>query len=128
MEEQSVCSSCLRDDGTLKETDPNILNTTNGPLSGEMVEACLETACPAGVFQDPDTPPVASPVHVSQSVAQRAGHVVLEDKELVLLENHEPELKFHNYQFIRGQGQCSLLNRRIGFIPGRSLCQNVSNI
>ncbi|XP_049913724.1 F-box only protein 30-like [Epinephelus moara] len=122
IEEQSVCSSCLRE----KETDPKILNTINGPLSGEVV-ACQETACPAEVkddmsavvSQEPDTPPMASPVHVSQGVAQRAGHVVLEDRGLVLLENHGPERKFHNYQFFRGQ--CSLPNGRIGFIPGRSL-------
>ncbi|KAL7388487.1 hypothetical protein ABVT39_014923 [Epinephelus coioides] len=122
IEEQSVCSSCLRE----KETDPKILNTINGPLSGEVV-ACLETACPAEVkddmsavvSQEPDTPPMASPVHVSQGVAQRAGHVVLEDRGLVLLENHGPERKFHNHQFFRGQ--CSLPNGRIGFIPGRSL-------
>lgn len=37
IEEQSVCSRCLRE----KETDPKILNTINGPLSGEVVP-CLE--------------------------------------------------------------------------------------
>ncbi|XP_045916849.1 F-box only protein 30-like [Micropterus dolomieu] len=128
MEEQSVCSSCLRGNGALKGADPRILNTTDGPLSGA-VEASVETACPvevehdrnAGVVQEPVTPSMASPVHVSQGVAQRAGHVVLEDRGLVLLERHGPEHKFHNYQFFRGQGQWSLPNGRIGFIPDRSL-------
>lgn len=128
MEEQSVCSSCLRGHGALKGTDVKISNTTNGPLSGEM-EAFPETTCPievqddmnAGVSQEPVTPPAASPGHVSHGVAQRASHVVLEDRGLVLLEKHGPERKFHNYQFVRGQGQCSLPNGRIGFIPGRSL-------
>ncbi|XP_051264476.1 F-box only protein 30 [Dicentrarchus labrax] len=128
MEEQSVCSSCLKGNGALKGTDKKILNTTNGPLSGAM-EASLETArsvveqddMKAGVSQEPVTPPMASPVHVSQGVTQRAGHVVLEDRGLVLLENHGTERKYHNYQFFRSQGQCSLLNGRIGFIPDRSL-------
>ncbi len=123
-EEQSVCSSCLRGNGALKGTDLKILNATNGPLSGEMEAS--QTASPVEVQDhknawEPVTPPMASPGHVSQGVAQRAGHVVLEDRGLVLLENHEPERKFHNYQFFRGQGQYSLPNGRIGFNPDRSL-------
>lgn len=116
IEEQSVCSSCLRGNGALKGTDEKILNATNGPLSGE-VEPSVETACldmNAGVSQEPVSPPMASPIHVSQGVAQRAGHVVL-------LENHGPERRFHNYQFYRGQGQYLLPNGRIGFIPERPL-------
>ncbi|XP_059211670.1 F-box only protein 30-like [Centropristis striata] len=128
MEEQSVCSSCLRGSGALTGTDLKVLKTTNGPLSGEM-EACLETTHPvevqddtnAGVSQEPVTPPMASPVHVSQGVAQRAGHVVLEDRGLVVLENHGAERKFHNYQFFRGHSQWSLPNGRISFNPDRSL-------
>ncbi|XP_042359635.1 F-box only protein 30-like [Plectropomus leopardus] len=121
MQEHSVCSSCLKGNDALKGRDPKILNTTNGPLSGEM-EACpikVQDEMTAGVSQEPVTPPLASPVHVSQGVAQRAGHVVLEDRGLVLLENLDH--KIHNYQFFRGQGQCSLPNGRIGFIPGRPL-------
>ncbi|TMS12092.1 F-box only protein 30 [Larimichthys crocea] len=123
-EEQSVCSSCLRGNVALKETGLNTSNTTNGPLSGAM-EANLETAGPVAMQDDMNakvsTPLMASPVHVSQGLAQRAGHVVLEDRGLVLLENHGPERKFHNYQFFRGQPQCSLPNGRVGFIPDRSL-------
>ncbi|XP_076611634.1 F-box only protein 30b [Chaetodon auriga] len=125
MEEQSVCSSCLKGNGALEETEGQILNTTNGPLS-EAMEVRLETACPvlvqddmnAGVSQ-PVTPQMASPVHVSQGVAQRAGHVVLEDRGLVLLENNVPEHKFHNYQIFRVQGKCSLSNQQICFVPDR---------
>lgn len=128
MEDKSVCSSCLSGNGALKGTDLNVINTANGLLSGPM-EACLETPCPVevqddtntGVSQGPVTPLMASPLHVSQGVAQRAGHVVLEDRGLVLLENHGPERKFHNYQFFRGQVQSALPNGRIGFIPDRSL-------
>ncbi|CAK6961912.1 F-box only protein 30-like [Scomber scombrus] len=127
-DEQSVCSSCLSGNGAQKGTDEKTPNTTNGPLSAA-TEACVETACPvdvqddvnAGASEEPGTPPVSSPVHVSQGVAQRASHVVLDDRGLVLLENHGPQRKFHNYQFFRGQGQCSLPNGRIGFIPDRSL-------
>ncbi|KAG8011322.1 F-box only protein 30 [Nibea albiflora] len=127
-EEQSVCSSCLRGNVALKEHGLNTSNTTNGPLSGAK-EADLETAGPVAmqddtnteVSQEPVTPLMASPVHVSQGLAQRAGHVVLEDRGLVLLENNGPERKFHNYQFFRGQSQCSLPNGRVGFIPDRSL-------
>ncbi|XP_040921041.1 F-box only protein 30-like isoform X2 [Toxotes jaculatrix] len=128
VEEKSVCSSCLSGNGAATETDLKILHSPNGPQSGA-AGACLETACPveaqddmnAGVSQEPLTPQMTSPVHVSQGVAQRAGHVVLEDRGLVLLENHGSERKFHNYQFFRGQSQCSLPNGRIGFIPDRSL-------
>lgn len=122
MEEQSVCSSCLSGTGL------KVKNTTNGLLS-EPVKACLETVSPAEVQDDmndyvswePVMPQMASPVHVSQGVAQRAGHVVLEDRGLVLLENHRPEQRFYNYQFFRGQGQSAVPNGRIGFIPDRSL-------
>lgn len=127
-EEQNVCSSCLSGNVAQKGTDRKSLNTTNGPLSGAM-EACVAIASPvdvqddmnAGASQEPLTPPVSSPVLVSQGVAQRASHVVLEDRGLVLLENHGSERKFHSYQYFRGQGQCSLPNGRIGFIPDRSL-------
>ncbi|XP_035472603.2 F-box only protein 30 isoform X1 [Scophthalmus maximus] len=118
MEEKSVCSSC---------SSGNVAPKTNGPQSGAMM-ACLETAYPvevqgdmsAGVSREPANPQMISPVHVSQGVAQRAGHVVLEDRGLVLLENYRCERRFHNYQFFRGQSQCSLPNGRIGFMPDRS--------
>ncbi|XP_050927812.1 LOW QUALITY PROTEIN: F-box only protein 30-like [Lates calcarifer] len=125
MEEKSVCSSCLSGNEATKGTDLKILNSTNGPQSGAMDDS-PEIACPVevqddSVFKELVTPQMTSPVHISQGVAQRAGHVVLEDRGLVLLENHRSERKFHNYQFFRGQGQCSLPNGRIGYIPDRSL-------
>nr|XP_046229483.1 F-box only protein 30-like [Scatophagus argus] len=127
-EEQNVCSSCLRGNVALKGTDQKNLNTTNGPLS-DTREIVVETSCSvvvqddmnAGLSPEPVTPPMASPVHVSQGVAHRAGHVVLEDRGIVLLENYGPEPKFHNHQFFRGQGQCPLPNGRIGFISDSSL-------
>lgn len=110
----------------LKETDHTVLNTSNGPPSGAM-ETTVKTTCPvvmqddmnAGLSQEPATPPMASPVYAGQGVAQRSGHVVLEDRGLVPLENG-PEPKFHNYPFCRDKGQCSFPNGRIGFIPGSS--------
>uniref|UniRef100_A0A3B4V0Q6 F-box protein 30b n=1 Tax=Seriola dumerili TaxID=41447 RepID=A0A3B4V0Q6_SERDU len=128
-EDKSVCSSCLGGNWAPRGTDLKMLNSTNGPQSGAMESVCMDTAGPvevqddlnAGVSQEPVTPQMTSPVHVSQGVAQRAGHVVLEDRGLVLLENHGSERKFHNYQFFRGQGQGSLSNGRIGFFPDRSL-------
>ncbi|XP_029352340.1 F-box only protein 30-like [Echeneis naucrates] len=101
-EDKRVCSSCL-----------------SGNWEASPVE--LKDALNAGVSREPVTPRIISPVHVSQGVAQRAGHVVLEDRGLVLLENHGSERKFQNYQFFRGQGQGLLPNGLIGFIPDRSL-------
>lgn len=122
IKEQSVCSSCLSG----KEADPKITNTSNGPLSGA-AEACPETVCPVegqndtSVSQEPETLQMTPPVYVSPAVAQRAGHVVLENRGLVLSENYGPDRKFHNYQFFRGQIQCPLPNGRIGIMPDRSL-------
>ncbi|KAM3602694.1 uncharacterized protein V6R79_009116 [Siganus canaliculatus] len=117
----SVCSSCLRENGAPNGTDPEFLNTTNGPPLGE-VETKLETTVEAQKDSHVNvSPPMASPVLVSQGVAQRAGHVVLEDRGLVLLQHHGLEHKFPNLQFLRGQGQCSLSNGRINLIPDKSL-------
>ncbi|XP_023132090.2 F-box only protein 30-like [Amphiprion ocellaris] len=128
MKEQSVCSSCLDGNGPLKGADVKVINTANGPLSGA-TEACLEMACPVEVHdnmdvsQEPVSPQMTSPVPISQTVAQRAGHVVLEDGGQVLPENYAPERKFHSYQFFRGQGQCSLSNGQMSIMPDRSLCR-----
>ncbi|KAF3702882.1 F-box only protein 30 [Channa argus] len=128
IEEKSVCSSCLSGSGDFKETDLKVRNSTNGLRSG-LMQACPETSRPVEVQddmkvcvpQEPVTSQIASPVHGYQGAAQRAGHVVLEDRGLVLFENHRPELKFHSYQFFRGQGQSTLPTGRIGWIPERPL-------
>nr|XP_020488574.1 F-box only protein 30-like [Labrus bergylta]XP_020488575.1 F-box only protein 30-like [Labrus bergylta] len=123
LEEQSVCSSCLIENGAPREADLKILNTANRSLS-EAAAICPEADCPGEVQEDLNasvTPPMIAPVHVSQGVAQRAGHVVLEDRGVVLLESHVQERKYHNYQSFRGLGPCSLPNGRIGFFPDRSL-------
>ncbi|XP_034555222.1 LOW QUALITY PROTEIN: F-box only protein 30-like [Notolabrus celidotus] len=96
--EQSVCSSCLKENGALKEPDRKILNATNGPLSGEA------DASKAGVAV------------VTPTLEQGIPSVFL-----VLFGNHGPERKFHDYQFFRSQGKCFLPNGRIGFVPDRSL-------
>ncbi|XP_028253945.1 F-box only protein 30-like [Parambassis ranga] len=122
--EQSVCTSCLSGNGAPK-ADLKMITTTDGLLSGA-TEACLETACPVGVqdnmkpgvCEEPLTPRMTS-VQFSHAVAQRAGHVVLEDRGLVLSENHGSERKFYNYQFFRGQSYCSVSSGRIGILPER---------
>lgn len=126
-EDKSLCSSCLSGNWDTKGTDLKISNSTNGPQSGATESVRMEEVCPVedyqrtGVSQDPVPPQMISPLHVSQGVAQRASHVVLEDRGLVLLENHGFDRRFHNYQFFRGQGQGSLPNGRLGFTPDRSL-------
>lgn len=113
--EQSVCSSCMKENRALKE-DVKILNPLNGPLTGGADVSKAEVQEDANA-----SPKMFAPVHASSAVAQRASHLVLEDRGLVLLENHGTERKFQDYQFFRGQGKCFLPNGRIGFVPDRSL-------
>ncbi|XP_041661967.1 F-box only protein 30-like [Cheilinus undulatus] len=118
MEEQSVCSSCLKENRAFKEPDGKILNTTNGPVS-DAVDVSLaegQKEVNAGV-----APPMIAPVHISQGVAQRASHVVLEERGLVFLDNPGAERKFNNYQIFRGQSHGSLFNGQMGVIPNRLL-------
>ncbi|XP_041831834.1 F-box only protein 30-like isoform X2 [Melanotaenia boesemani] len=115
MKEKTVCSSCLSESGTLKEIIKNE-NTAIGPLSG-VDEAISETPCTVelqekDVSQEFVTPQMMSPINVSQGVAQRAGHIVLEDRGLVLSENQKS---------FRGQGSYFLPNGRIGVTPDSSL-------
>uniref|UniRef100_A0A3Q4BLH6 Uncharacterized protein n=1 Tax=Mola mola TaxID=94237 RepID=A0A3Q4BLH6_MOLML len=121
MEEQSGFFSCLRGNVTLKETDHEILNTANGPLSGVMETNVVQDDTNVLLSQEPVTPPMASPVYVRQSVAQRAGHVVLEERGLVSLENHWPGQKHYNHVVF--SDECSLRNGRMGFIRDRPLCK-----
>lgn len=126
IKEERVCSSCLSENGSLKETDVMIVSTTNGPFSAT-TEACVEAACPievqdnlnAGGSQESVTHQMTSPLHVRQGVAQRAGHVVLKDRGIFLSENHGAERKFHNYQTFRGP----FSNGQMGITPDRSLCR-----
>ncbi|KAM3861161.1 F-box only protein 30-like [Diretmus argenteus] len=121
------------DEKAQKVTEVQILDRTSGPLSGTM-GASLEAACPveeqddknAGVAQEPSvlqpvTSPMTPPLHVSQGITQRAGHVVMEDRGLVLLENRGLEQKFYSHQLLRGLGQFSLPNGRRSLLPDRSL-------
>uniref|UniRef100_A0A3Q0RE74 F-box protein 30b n=1 Tax=Amphilophus citrinellus TaxID=61819 RepID=A0A3Q0RE74_AMPCI len=126
IKEERVCSSCLSENGSLKETDVMIVNTTKGPFLGA-TEACVEAACPievqdnlnAGGSQESVTHQMTSPLHVRQAGAQRAGHVVLKDRGLFRSENHGAERKFHNYQTFRGP----FSNGQVGITPDRSLCR-----
>lgn len=127
---ETVCSSCLSSDGALEAMDLDVINAANRLLS-QPTQAFLKAPCPAEVLDDthtgvslePTEPPLVPPLNVSQGAAQRAGHVVLEDRGLVLLENHRLERKIPNFQFFRGQGQSALRNGQLGFTPDRSLCR-----
>ncbi|KAM6915694.1 F-box only protein 30-like [Xenentodon cancila] len=125
--EKSVCSTCLSENGAPKGTSVKIKETVNGPALGA-AEACVEMACPvderdedAGVSHEPVSTQIMPPLHVGQGLAQRAGHVFLEDRGIVLSETFGPERKFHNSQCFRGPGQYSSYSGRIGNVPDRSL-------
>ncbi|XP_056150732.1 F-box only protein 30-like [Lampris incognitus] len=130
--EPAVCHGCLSGMEADNGTGQKISDTGNGPLSGAMgpspEAACAvdgqdntNTVVPQGpsVFH-PATSPLTPPLHVSQGIAQRASHVVLEDRGLVVLEDHGLERKFHSHQLLRGLGQFSLPNGRRGLLPDRS--------
>lgn len=121
MEEQSVCFSRLGGNVTLKETDHEILNTTNGPLSGVMETNVEQDETNLLLSQEPVAQPMAGPVHVRQSVVQRAGHVALEESGLVALENHQPEQKHYNHVVFNDES--SLRYGKIGFIRDRPSCR-----
>ncbi|XP_029903323.1 F-box only protein 30-like [Myripristis murdjan] len=128
MDEPSVCYGCLSGNGAQKRPDLQILDTTNGPVSGT-VGVPLEAECSfkrqddmnADVSQKPLASLMTPPLHVSQGIAQRAGHVVMEDRGLVLLENRGLDRKFNSHQLLRGPGQFSLPTGRRGLLPERSL-------
>ncbi|CAJ1078459.1 F-box only protein 30-like [Xyrichtys novacula] len=117
-EGQTVCSSCLKENGVLKGAGVKFLNMTNGPLSGGVDASPTEGG---GEMNVGVNPLLMAPVHASQAVSQRVSHVVLEDRGLVLLENHGPERKFNDYQFFRGHGKYSLANGRVSFTADRPL-------
>lgn len=126
--EQSVCYSCLSGNGAQEAQELQILNTTSGPLS-RPTRASQDTAGPiegqvdinAAVSQEALPSSLMSPLHVTQGMAQRAGHVILEDRGLVLLENWGPEKKFPNFHSPRDQGHCSLPSRQRGLTPDNPL-------
>ncbi|XP_017278690.1 F-box only protein 30 [Kryptolebias marmoratus] len=107
-------SSRLNGDEALKGADEKIKNTANGPMSGAS-EAFLKTTEIQDGNADVSQEQMVPPVQVSLGVAQLSGHVVLEDWELGLSKNLEPERRFHN-QFFTAQGQHSLSNHRIGMM------------
>ncbi|KAF7669568.1 hypothetical protein LDENG_00173970 [Lucifuga dentata] len=126
--ELSVCYSCLSGNGAQERTELQMLNTTNGSLA-EPVDASLETSCPieeqddisAVVSHEAVTSSLMPPLHVTQGAAQRAGHMVLEDRGLVLLENQGSEQHFQNFQPLRSQSHCLLPNGQRALNPDRSL-------
>ncbi|XP_076001985.1 F-box only protein 30-like [Genypterus blacodes] len=125
--QHSVCHSCLSGHGAQEAQGQQVLNTTNGPLSRPR-RTSVDPAGPiagqlhinAGVSQEAPPSPMSSPLPVTPAVAQRAGHVILEDRGLVLLENWAPEQRFPNFQLHRDQGHCSLLSGQRRSIPDNS--------
>ncbi|XP_007547513.1 F-box only protein 30-like [Poecilia formosa] len=68
----------------------------------------------ADTSQEPATPQIISPVHVTQGVAQRADHVVLDNKGLVLPGSLGPERMLPLNLFYKGQVQYPLTNGQLG--------------
>ncbi|KAM9354449.1 F-box only protein 30-like isoform 2-T3 [Pholidichthys leucotaenia] len=103
--DQSVCSACLSGYGDLKTVE--ILNAANG-LESEEMDSSMETAClhevqddlNAGIPQDHQMTP---PLHVSQAVAQRAGHVILGDGGFDFSEDHKSEGEVQNCHLSLGR-------------------------
>ncbi|CAL8317079.1 unnamed protein product [Merluccius merluccius] len=59
--------------------------------------------------------------HVSPGIAQRAGHMILEDRGLVVLEDRGTDLRFHRHQVFRhGVGPFMASAGRRGPLPDRS--------
>lgn len=128
----SVCHGCLS--GKVAHIGPGLqILATENKLSG-ISGAPREAAClvdgkkdmNAVVAQEssghqPSSSPLAPPLHVNQGIAQRVGHVVLEDRGLVLLEDRGLERRFHSHQMLKGPGQFALTNLRRGWLPDRSM-------
>lgn len=122
-------------EGLNKMSEEKILNLTNEALP-EDTKMCEKEVRPVIVQddinselpQEPATPPMASPVHVCRGVAQRAGHVVLQDTGLVPSENSGHKDKFHRDQFLREASHASLPNGQTSFTPDSSLCRSQSKM
>ncbi|KAM4528689.1 F-box only protein 30-like isoform 1-T1 [Fundulus diaphanus] len=110
--ENSSALSCLEETRAPEGIALQSKSTANGPLMGA-------TQASAYASEEPVTPQMASPVHVSQGVAQRADHVVLDDKGLVLPGNLGPERLLHLSHYFKGQGQYRLANGQLGVKPDR---------
>ncbi|MED6280083.1 hypothetical protein CHARACLAT_007245 [Characodon lateralis] len=111
--ENSSSLSCLDENGAHEGVDVQNKNTANGPLIGA-------TEANADASQEPMTPQMISSVHVSQGVAQRADHVVLDDKGQFLPRNSGPERWLHINYLYKGQGQYPFSNGQLGVKPDRS--------
>ncbi|XP_029966796.1 F-box only protein 30-like [Salarias fasciatus] len=123
IKEQTVCMGCMSGYEAPEGADLKMVNASNGPMSGA-VEACpvdVQDDLKSNVSQDSENHQMMPPVHISQAVAQRAAHRVLEDRGLVLSDNHRFQSMAQSHPFSRGQGQCLLNNGRKSVASDRSL-------
>lgn len=122
MKEQSVCLSCLSGNGAIK--DQKFMNTANDlmPVTAEG-NPVVQVQDNMNIYYSDhiESNEMVSPAHVTQGVAQRATHVVLEDRGLVVPENKGLETKDHSCQFVKGQDHWSVNNVLIGVMPERPL-------
>ncbi|CAN9507479.1 unnamed protein product [Ophioblennius macclurei] len=107
IKDQVVCRGCMSGQEAPEGAEPKTVSASNGPTSGAVDEQDTTNAS-----QDSEKHQLMSPAHVSQAVAQRAAHVVLEDRGLVLSDNHRLQNAAQSYPFLRGQGQCLLKSGR----------------
>lgn len=105
-EEQAVCSTYLN------ESDCNILNTTNGPVSAAAADTMVEVTQPH-IMQD-------KPIATSE-----VAHVVPENTVFFPSEKCQ---RTYDCQFFRKDGQCSLANGHIHFTTDSSLHSSLSKM
>ncbi|XP_046870460.1 F-box only protein 30-like isoform X1 [Hypomesus transpacificus] len=130
-DKQSLCNGCLDGKRTENGAECHASDAADNPQEGpsgsslepicsaavqDRVHSVLAPPLPSAPRQEP-TPhsvlPLAPPLQVQQEIAQRAGHVVLEDRGT--------ERKFQNHQLLRGLGQYTLCNGRRTLFSDRSL-------
>lgn len=121
IKEQIASRSCASGSEAQDGTDPETVNTINGPISGA-VDVCsldVQDSVNASVSEGPENRQMTSPMQVSQVAVQRDVHVLLEDRGLVLSANHRLHNMAQSHTFVKAQGQCLLNNGRKSILPGR---------
>lgn len=105
-EEQAVCSTYLN------ESDCNILNTTNGPVSAAAAADTMVEVTQPHIMQD-------KPIATSE-----VAHVVPENTVFFPSEKCQ---RTYDWQFFRKDGQCSLANGHIHFTTDSSSLSKMEN-
>ncbi|KAM9798186.1 F-box only protein 30-like [Neosynchiropus ocellatus] len=87
----------------------------NWNINNDSAEDTVEVAPETGSLRS-ESPSSTDPVEVINGVAQRAGHVVVQDRER-LLEHCKPQCHSHGFS----RSGRSLFNAHLGFVPSRLL-------